>query len=390
MNTEEFKALVDKYLAGEASAEEERALFSHYDKLQQQNPVWDATRMGEEGEVQQRLYRNIVQQIKQREKRSIGAPLRWAMAASVMLAMLSSVLYFYWVPPKEEAVSEIAGRLPAGQGISPGGNKAVLTLADGARIVLDDAVTGELARQSGIRITKAADGQIIYQVADQAASDQAPAIKAYNTIETPKGGQYQVNLPDGTRVWLNAGSALRFPTRFAGRERQVDLQGEAYFEVAENKAMPFRVLSDNQVVEVVGTHFNVDAYGDEGLVKTTLLEGAVRIRHRQHRQARLLQPGQQALVREADQQIAVQDVDTEEAVAWKNGYFMFVEEDLKSIMRKLERWYDVEVEFVGEVEKLKFGGVISRSKSMEETLRILELTGNVHFKVAGRRVTVMP
>ena len=390
MNTEEFKALVDKYLAGEASAEEESALFSHYDKLQQQSPVWDATRMGEEGEVQERLYRNIVQQIKQREKRSIGAPLRWAMAASVMLAMLSSVLYFYWVPKREGAVSGIAGRLPAARVITPGGNKAVLTLADGARIVLDDAATGELARQSGIRITKAADGQIIYQVADQAASDQAPAIKAYNTIETPKGGQYQVNLPDGTQVWLNAGSVLRFPTRFAGRERQVDLQGEAYFEVAENKAMPFRVLSDHQVVEVVGTHFNVDAYGDEGLVKTTLLEGAVRIRHRQHRQARLLQPGQQALVREAGREIAVQAVDTEEAVAWKNGYFMFVEEDLKSIMRKLERWYDVEVEFVGEVENLKFGGVISRSKSMEETLRILELTGNVHFKVAGRRVTVMP
>jgi transmembrane sensor len=390
MDKEKFVELVNKYLAGAASAEEENALFRHYDQLQQQDLEWDPTQMGEEGETRERLYHKIQGEIKRRERRWISPPLRWAVAASLVLALLTGVMFYLLAPRTDLAVSEKRARPLAGKDIAPGGNKAMLTLADGARIDLAQAAAGELARQAGIAISKAADGKIIYVVAEQKADRSLAAQQAYNTIETPQGGQYQGHLPDGTQVWLNAGSRLRYPSRFTGSVRQVELTGEAYFEVARNKAMPFRVLSHNQVVKVLGTHFNISAYETEATVKTTLLEGAVRISLQQGRQSKLLQPGQQAVVGDGAATISVQEVEVEKAVAWKNGYFMFEDEDLESIMRQLARWYDVEVSYAGEVEGLKFGGMVSRSKSLDQTLRILELTGNVHFKIEGRRITVMP
>jgi transmembrane sensor len=231
---------------------------------------------------------------------------------------------------------------------------------------------------------------LICKVIGQNTKDDMPTKTVYNTIETPKGGQYRIDLPDGTMVWLNAGSSLRYPNRFAGQERKVALTGEAYFEVAKNKQMPFRVVSGKQVVEVLGTHFNINAYTDEASVKTTLLEGSVNVLLQETHQSELLNPGQQAVVKYNGSSIVVQPVKVEEAVAWKNGYFMFVDADLESIMRQLARWYDVEVAYEGNLGSLKFGGMVSRSKSIAQTLRILELTGNVRFKVAGRRVTVMP
>jgi transmembrane sensor len=274
--------------------------------------------------------------------------------------------------------------------IAPGGNKALLTLANGSKITLDDATTGELAKQSGVKITKAGNGQLVYTIENTSSNSTASTQLAYNTIETPKGGQYQVDLPDGSKVWLNAGSLLRYPINFNGNVRKVELTGEAYFEVAKNTNKPFRVVSNKQVVEVLGTHFNISSYIDEASVKTTLLEGSVKVLSIGSNQSKLLKPGEQSNINYLNNTFSVQAVNTEEAVAWKNGYFLFVDEDMKSIMSKFARWYNVDVEYLGNVDNLRFGGMVSRSKDLAQALKIIEQTGNVKTKIEGRRVIIMP
>jgi len=203
------------------------------------------------------------------------------------------------------------------------------------------------------------------------------------------GGEYQVVLADGTKVWLNALSSIRFPTSFKGSERKVEITGEAYFEVAKNARMPFRVIGGSQTVEVLGTHFNINAYPDESAVATTLLEGSVKVAMHDG-QAKVLKPGEQALIFKENNSFRVKEVDAEDAVAWKNGYFQFNDDDLKTIMNQLSRWYNVEIVYQQANLDQKFGGTISRSKNLSQVLRILELTGNVRFRVEGRRITVMP
>ncbi|MHB1178276.1 MAG: FecR family protein [Daejeonella sp.] len=280
--------------------------------------------------------------------------------------------------------------------ITPGGNKAILTLGDGSRIILDDSANGEVANQAGVTITKTTDGQLVYTIANVKPATQNVQL-TYNTIETPKGGQYQINLPDGSKVWLNAASSLRFPTAFTGKERQVELTGEAYFEVIGNRDMPFRVACNNQVIEVLGTHFNINSYTDEKVIKTTLLEGSVKVISTNNLSPEeiagvTLQPGQQSQIATGDTNntIKVVNADTNEAVAWKNGYFMFNYEGIQSVMRKISRWYDAEIEYKGNIPNDRFGGSVSRFKNVSEVLDLLELTGQVHFKIKGRRITVMP
>lgn len=265
---------------------------------------------------------------------------------------------------------------------APGGNKALLTLGDGTQISLTDAKNGELAIQSGIKINKTKNGQLVYEV-PEVSNAQA---MVFNTISTPNGGQYQVSLSDGTRVWLNAGSSLKYPTSFSGGKRRVTMQGEAYFEVAKDKTRPFIVQSNEQEVEVLGTHFNINSYKEEGTIKTTLLEGAIKVSG-PGRTGEILKPGQQSVL--APDGIKVYTVDPELAIDWKNGNFYFANENIQSIMRKLSRWYDVEVIYKGPVPQIDFGGEISRSKKLSEILKLLETTGAIHFTVEGRRVMVM-
>jgi transmembrane sensor len=268
--------------------------------------------------------------------------------------------------------------------ILPGGNKAILTLANGEKISLTDAVNGQIATQSGMRITKKADGQLVYEVSDDGSS--ATGASQYNTIEVPVGGQWQAVLSDGSHVWLNALSSITFPTRFTGKERKVEIKGEAYLEVAHNKAMPFKVSSLGQTIEVLGTHFNVMAYPDENVIKTTLLEGSVRIS--QNGRTQLLEPGEQAQVTNANIKVT-DEIDMEEVVAWKNGYFKF-DENLESILSKVARWYNVEVIYNYRPDaNIQFAGKVSRAKNISALLKIIEFNGDVHFKIEGRRVTVM-
>ncbi|WEK17651.1 MAG: FecR family protein [Candidatus Pedobacter colombiensis] len=305
-------------------------------------------------------------------------------AAAAILLIIGSIGYFYSKSSKVESIAVVS---PKKHDIAPGGNKAFLTLADGQKISLTDANSGEIVKQGGLSISKTADGKVVYTVDDQHKNDNEGKT-IFNTIETPNGGQYQINLPDGTKVWLNSASSLRYPTKFAGNMRRVELTGEGYFEVAKVH-VPFVVKTIGQEVQVLGTHFNINSYKDEGDIKTTLLEGSVRVTQfgaHKNNQSKLLKPGEQSQLTENT--INVKAVDTESIVAWKNGDFIFKGDDLKSIMNKVARWYDVEVVYKGDFDHLKFGGYISRSKNISAVLNIMESTGKVDFDIKGKLVTV--
>jgi len=302
-------------------------------------------------------------------------------AASIFIVAALS-LYLYTNSTQNRPVRPVSHA----SHIKPGDNKAYLTLANGKKIVLSDAKNGTLVAQNGIQITKTTEGQLVYTVTGNNNSTSSD----YNTIETPKGGQYQVRLPDGTNVWLNAASSLRYPSAFKGSERKVELSGEAYFEVAKNKKMPFRVISNTQTVEVLGTHFNVNSYLDEADTKTTLLEGSVRVKRNNSAAAVVIRPGQQASVKQnVNDKINVAEADMEEVMAWKNNYFRFNNENIESVMRKISRWYNVDVEYKGAISDEEFNGTISRSKNIVQVLEMLEGTKSIHFKIEGRRIVVM-
>lgn len=315
---------------------------------------------------------------------------RW-LAAAMLLLTLSVGLYFY-----REVVPEPVSAFPkqATADIAPGGNKAILILADGSEISLTDAENGALARQAGITIRKTAEGQVIYDAGssgglENEASNGQPK---YNTIATPRGGQYQINLPDGTKVWLNAASSLTFPQSFNKlKERHVILNGEAYFEVAKNKEQPFKVSTSAdiagkaQMIEVLGTHFNVNSYDDEESTKTTLLEGSLRVMPGTG--SFLLRPGQQSIL--SQHKIKVVPADTEECLAWKAGYLQFNRADIKTVMRQIARWYDVTIRYEGAIPALEFGGAIQKDLTLIQALKILNKS-QIHFRIEGREVIVMP
>ncbi|MFD0751860.1 FecR family protein [Mucilaginibacter calamicampi] len=303
----------------------------------------------------------------------------WSAAAAVLIIAGAALLFYAEKQPEQNNV------LALKKEIKPGGNKAILTLANGQKISLSDSDNGQIAMQSSIKITKTAEGEIVYET-PVGLIENSEAKPEYNTIEAPVGGQWQVILPDRSKVWLNAKSSLTYPTFFTGNERKVQLKGEAYFEIAHNENMPFKVAGKTQTVEVLGTHFDIMAYEDEQIARTTLLEGSVKIAD--SGKSRVLVPGEQALVGHGAIRVT-NNIDLEDVMAWKNGYFKF-NESLESIMRKIARWYDVQVVYAGNVDpSIKFGGKISRYKNLSSALKIMELTGNVHFIVEGRRVTVM-
>lgn len=377
MNRHEIINLLNRYTSGKCS-EEEKAIIESWYLHYKDNSEIDITDEERIRDLQNVFNALLVQQ----QDIKIHRIRLYRIAASAAAAILIMIAGFYFYNPHQ--VNPLAAHINE-QKIVPGGNKATLTLADGSKILLDDAKTGILAEQAGVEVQKAADGQLIYSVSSS-AGPSAGATGAYNTIETPVGGSYQVNLPDGTKVWLNAASSLSFPAKFTDGSRIVKLTGEAYFEVTKNKHMPFMVKFNDQVVEVLGTVFNINSYADEGANKTTLFEGSVKLS--QNNRDVLLVPGQQAIY--AKNEIKVVEADLEETLAWKEGYFLFKNEDIQGIMRKIARWYDVEVSYSGKVPDIGFGGKISRSTDITEVLNALQLTNSVHFKIEGRRIVVMP
>lgn len=285
----------------------------------------------------------------------------WAAAAILLLAAAGG----WWMmttkaPPP---AVQIAGR--------PGTNKAILKLDKGRQIILDS--------NSSLQVENArvANGEVAYA---------AGSAVSYNTLETPRGGQYRVVLPDGSKVWLNSASSLHYPTAFNQATREVELTGEAYFEITDNKAKPFIVKTGAVHVRVLGTGFNVMAYGDEDAVRTTLVHGSVKLVAGSREQ--LLVPGQQAGL--ADNRFVVSMPDMEQVLAWKNGMFNFNGADIKAIMRQVMRWYDVEVIYKDNLSNIELSGIISQRKDVHQLLEILEETGKVHFLAEGRKITILP
>ena len=304
----------------------------------------------------------------------------WFRVAAAAILLLGVFAVYKSGFTKTEHKQDVAKTNNVNNDIAPGGNKAILTLADGTQIILDSAANGNLTNQGNTKIIKL-DGKLAYSSTGNSSEI------LYNTISTPKGGQYQLILEDGSKVWLNAASSLKFPSAFVGKQRNVELTGEAYFEVAKNAAMPFNVLVNNMNVQVLGTHFNVMAYSEESEIKTTLLEGSVKVTNGSA--LGLLKPGKQAVVDNSGS-IKIADADIETDMAWKNGLFLFDNINIKTIMRQLSRWYDADISYEGNITNKNFTAQISRNTNLSAVLKKLELTGEIHFKIEGKKVLVIP
>lgn len=359
MTREEAKEIIERHNTGTASQEEVDLLERAYARIADREaaPV-DVVRVAEaKADVWGRLTRSAA------HPRRLTRWLPYAAAVVIVFAI------GWWVMQDRQptAVSEQI------VDIAPGGNRAMLTLADGRTIALDEAQSGiiiddEITYADGSQIT--ADGQLLF---------------GFSTVDyqlaTPKGGTYQLTLPDGTEVWLNSASSLSYPSRFDGAERRVTLEGEAYFAVSRDTEKPFRVVTSGQTVEVLGTEFNVSAYTDEPETRTTLVEGRVRVA------GEVLSPSQQAITRQG--KTAIKQVDISAVTAWKDGKFDFSEQSLDAVMRQIARWYDVEVEFADEVDRNEqYWGSVSRFSNISQVLTKLEQTGNLRFAIKERRVIV--
>ena len=376
MSNQEVKELLTKYQTGALSDQEKVALDTWY-----LNEFKKDKSTLTESELE-----DIAQQLKSKlplkYPRSVNRRL-WPQiaAAASILFICASIIYLFVYNNNENINSDnnISQNI-----IKPGKNKATLVLANGEKILLSSEQDGHLTNQQGVNISKTEDGKVIYTVSSIESDANTPV--QHNTMVTANGEQYQLVLPDGTHVWLNAASSLTFPTQFKGNSRTVELNGEAYFEVAHNPNSPFKVLTKNQEIEVLGTHFNVNSYENESSTKTTLLEGKVKINPKGLTHPVILKPGEQAKL--SANSLKIVQVDVAHCTAWKNGQFRFNGEHIGNVMRQLSRWYDIDVVFQGEVTNETFYGRVSRNMNLNEVLSVLERSKKVSFNFNGRRVIV--
>ena len=394
MSTPEYiKDLIEKYQNGRIDTKELHLLNEWY------NSFSDAedqlfTDSNEEKATAKRIAARISDTLLEYQRipriKSFVTRKRFYVAAAAAFTILSFSLFYLFFSSSasrdQVAVQREHNTESAADEIIPGGNKALLTLSDGSAIVLDSASNGTLGKQGNIKILKLNNGLLSYTGQEKNGSANT---SIFNTISTPRGGQYQVTLSDGTKVWLNAASSIRFPVSFTGAERRVSVKGEAYFEVAHDQFRPFKVELNTSEIEVLGTHFNVNAYDDEASVKTTLLEGKVKLTAKDNASPFILLPGQQSAI-DNDGNITLQkDADTEEAVAWIHGNFQFKSAELQTVLRQISRWYDVDIEYKGNLNPY-FTGQLPRSESVYTVFKHLSMTGTVHFTIEGRKVIVTP
>ncbi len=321
------------------------------------------------------LFEKIIHKARQTESFEVKKTRQWLAAAVVALAVSVGGVYF---AIGYNTSSDNVTTLSPEKDILPGRKKAVLTLANGSKVILDDSEKGLVAKEGNTEVMRQG-GRISYLGLSKPKSSVI-----YNTISTPNGGMYELELSDGTKVWLDAASTLKYPVSFVGNERKVELTGEAYFEVVHNKKMPFKVVANNTTIEDIGTRFNINAYQDETSVKTTLVEGAIKVSVGNTSQ--LLTPGQMVSVNNST--LSLSDADIEQEIAWKNGYFIFNKADIKTVMQQFSRWYDVDISYEGTVPNNLFVGQIKREETLLGALKILELSG-MHFRVEGRKVIVL-
>lgn len=384
MTEDQYLSLCKKYLNGTCTHEEETMLLEYQDARGLSKLSINAEEEERLGKIlRARLYNSIREQSPAKTFFGIRR-LNWrataAIAASLLLVIYLGRGVFKTEKSKQGTVL-VEKKEARDKDILPGSANAVLTLSTGESIKLDGSANGVISRHGNTAISKSGNGLIVSANGVNQKND------VLNKITIPRGGKYDITLPDGTRVWLNSSSSLSFPTAFAGRERKVLLTGEAYFEVAKNREMPFKVdVNGKQVVEVLGTHFNITAFSGEGGIMTTLLEGSVKINYK--KSSTLIKPGQMA-VNDLQNNLKVVPADLEEVMAWKNDMFIFNNENIVSIMKKISRWYDVDVEFKGDVSGVNFDGNYSRSKGLKSLLRNIELTDKVRFVTEERRIIVI-
>lgn len=385
MTKEELVKLIDRYLNNEVSSEEENILIDFFESFQGSGE-WDEELWGSKEQLEKKLEEALREAVeKESQEKAAYRGLRFSLwhkiAATAIIAF--TIGFFLNNRPWDTTSFPLVSEKHADIDLRPGGDIATLTLADGSIINLNDSTRQEIVLSEGSIVQKNEQGQLVYNLVNIPQTKEV----SYNTLSTPKGGQYQVILPDGSKVWLNSETSLRFPTSFVGNERKVDLIGEAYFEVAKDKSKQFKVNVKGMEVLALGTEFNVNAYEGDEISSTTLFEGSVSVSKDAERV--LLKPGQNAKLNKADGTLNQGQADLEAEVAWKNGYFVFNNEEIKSIMLKLSRWYDADIEYEGNMINKRFTAIISRRSNISEILEILENTGTIHFKIEGRRVKVM-
>jgi transmembrane sensor len=370
MTKENFLRLIERVRGGIASDQDIRLYNAWFNKFRLLNE-WNDAELGNSGELRSLMERQINEQIDTRSpyKNKTVRPLwtRFAAAASIVLCI--SFGGYYFLHEQRSGQSEYKNDIP------PGHNQATLTLANGKKIILVKGLSGTLAQQGNTQIGVNGQSAIAYTAA--VANVDQPA--TYNTLSTAVGEQspYPLILADGTKVWLNAKSSITFPTAFSGKERIVRITGEALFEVAHNAEHPFKVQTKQQTIEDIGTTFDVNAYTDEPAMETTLVEGKVKVN------GMFLEPGQQG------DGSHIKTVNTKRYIAWKNDDFYFEDDNIQTIMRELSRWYNIEIDYEGNIPAEGFDAQISRNKNISAVLHILENTKGVHFKIEGRRVTVI-
>ncbi len=377
-----FLKIFRKYTSGTATTDE-KAFVEQYLKDLEHQPGESATSQALSQSVaraRRQLLRNINEEESKQLPKGIVVTLnRYGWAAASVLVMFAAGAWFFLKQKQQPQKTTIALK----NELHPGRQTALLTLSDGSTIVLDSVANGRLAIQGASTVIKLANGRLQYRPGTLA--DETETV--YNTIQTPRGGQYNITLPDGTAVWMNAASSIKFPTAFTGNYRIVETSGELYFEVAKNATQPFKVMANNTEIDVLGTSFNINSYPDEASATTTLLQGSVIISGNGSRPVKI-RPGQQAVVRGTSPGAEIKEgANMEEVLAWKNGYFIFNRTDIQTVMRQIGRWYDVDVSYEGPVPSGGFVGKIPMHATASQVLKVLEEM-DVHFRIEGRRIIV--
>jgi len=381
MTSEEYIKLYQKFIEGKCNAEEMKQLFESDNSFKMVN----AQETPDDALLKNKIKNRINQEINPKKIR-LNKTWYYAAAAIAVLAMATLLTTQYKAKTllgnKTTKNASMLGQITEK-------NAPILTLSDGTNIILNDVKNGLLSKEEGTEIKKIAQGELAYTASALSTENS----NALNKITIPRGHTYKVILSDGTKVWLNAASTLSYPAAFTGTERLVSLTGEAYFEVAKNATKPFKVKMKSTEVEVLGTHFNISAYNDDHFIKTTLLEGSVRVAHLGTK--KILSPNDQAITTENNVAIILNKTNAQQAITWKNGYFLFRDNTIEEVMSQVARWYKLEVIYQGKNNQKLFGGIYDRSKKLEELLKGLELTGLVKFKIEEgnsreeRRVIVM-
>jgi ferric-dicitrate binding protein FerR (iron transport regulator) len=381
--------LLKRYSSGNCTVAERQLVEAWYQELVKTGAL--EYEEGEKESIQEAIETGLLQNIAAMEEepyipvRRLRAGRTWWAAAIILISISGAGYYFL---NKKPATTVAKTTITLKNDVAPGSNKAVLTLANGKTILLDDAANGVVAEEGSAKVVKPDDGKLVYSQ----QSDNSDETLSWNTLATPRSGQYQLVLPDGTKVWLNSESSIHYPILFGGKERRVQITGEAYFEVVHNSNMPFIVElpSGRGQVEVLGTHFNVNAYNDESAIKTTLLQGKVKVVKTSAtlQQTAVLSPGEQAVMR-GNNRIQVRKAAIDDVVAWKNGLFHFESADIKMVMRQLARWYDIEVVYEGaSIKNDPLFVEISRNTKLSDVLKVLQESGSAKFSIQGRKVTV--